>query len=403
MALEWRIPFIRLLDQAGGSIRILENENEPLFRGSGYGVCLPVALMSQVPVVSAVLGSVAGLPAVWAAEAHWNIMTKNTSEVFVAGPPVVDRAFHLRTTKVELGGYKVQAYQSGVIDNVAEDEEDLFRQIRLFLSYLPENVWQQPPRVEGGDAPTRREEELLSIIPKDSKKVYDIRQLISHIVDKDSIFELSPFFGRSFVTILARMDGYPVAIMSNDCRWFGGAQTAAACEKMTRFVDLADTFHIPVVYLVDVPGFMIGVDSEKEGTLRKAARLWFAVHQATVPWVSVIIRRCYGVAGGVRNRRTGLNFTYAWPSSRRGPLPLEGGVMAAYRQEIETATDPEARRIEIEKRIERASSWARFAGTFDNTEVIDPRDTRPLLCQFVRDAWQVTATQLGPKLRGIRP
>jgi acetyl-CoA carboxylase carboxyltransferase component len=152
-----------------------------------------------------------------------------------------------------------------------------------------------------------------------------------------------------------------------------------------------------------VPGFMIGLDSEKEGTLRKAARLWFAVNQATVPWVSVIIRRCYGVAGGVRNRRTGLNFTYAWPSSRRGPLPLEGGVMAAYRQEIETATDPEARRIEIEKRIERASSWARFAGTFDNTEVIDPRDTRPLLCQFVRDAWQVTATQLGPKLRGIRP
>ena len=403
MSLEWRIPLIRLLEAAGGSVRTFEAIGRTYVPDSPW-VVPGVTLMGHVPVVSAVLGSAAGWVAIMAEIAHWSIMPKDTSELFVAGPPLIERALGIRTTKEEVGDYRVHCYQTGVIDNLAEDEEDVFRQIKVFLSYLPQNVWQPPPRVETDDNPNRRDEELLSIIPKDRSKLYDIRQLISHIVDKDSAFELSPFYGRSLVTLLARMDGYPVAVLRNDCGWFGGAQTAAACEKMVRFVDLADTFHLPVIYLVDVPGFMIGPESEKEGTLRKAARALFAMYQATTPWISVLMRKCYGVAGSVHGSNARLNLRYAWPSAEWGSLPVAGGAMAAFRREIEAAPDPEAKRVEIENRLDQLSSPFRTAEAFGVEEIIDPRDTRPLLCEFVRRAQDIAATQLGPKARvGVRP
>lgn len=404
LSLERHIPFIRLLDSAGGSVLSIEARGRTLLLGNPELGTARVALMAQVPVISAVLGSIAGYPPVDAASSHWSVMTKNTSELFVAGPPLVKQALSIDTTKQELGNYKVHVYQSGVIDNVAEDERDAFRQMRLFLSYLPQNVWQQPPRVETGDDPNRSDEELLSIIPRNRKKLYDIRQLIKHIVDKDSIFELSPFYGRSVVTLLARMDGYPVALMSNDCRSYGGAQTAAGCEKMMRFVDFADTFHLPIIYLVDCPGFMIGLESEKEGIERKAARLFFALAQLTVPGIPIILRRSYGVAGALHGCVSRLNLRYAWPSGEWGSLPLEGGVMAAYRKEIEAAADPEAKRAEIENRLAQLRSPFRTAEVFGVEEIIDPRDTRPLLCDFVREAQEISAAQLGPKSRvGMRP
>lgn len=408
LAIEWRIPYIRLIEEPGGSVRGIESRGKPgprrIQASRGHSLLtISMPLMSQVPVISAVLGTAAGYAAIWVAEAHWSIMTKKTSQVFVAGPAVVDRAMGINLTKEELGNHKVHAYQSGVVDNVAEDEEDLFRQIRLFLSYMPQNVWQQPPRIETGDDPNRREEELLSIIPRDRRKTYDIRKLIKHIVDKDSTFELSPYYGRCFVTMLARMDGYPVAVMSNDCTWYGGAQTAAGAEKMMRFIDLADTFHLPIIYLVDVPGFMIGPDSEKEAMVRKAARAHFAVEQATVPWITVVLRRRFGVAGGIHQSKARACLNYAWPSATMGAMPMQGGVSAAYRKEIESAPDPEARLLELEELGDRLNSAFRSAESMAFDEIIDPRDTRSILCEFVRRAQEVTATQLGPKLRGIRP
>jgi acetyl-CoA carboxylase carboxyltransferase component len=403
MAQEWRIPLVRLLEAVGGSVRTFEEIGRTYVPESQW-IVPAVALMGQVPVVSAVLGSAAGWVAIMAAVAHWSIMTRTTSELFVAGPPLIERALSTHISKEEVGSYKIHAYKSGVIDNVGEDERDVFRQIRLFLSYLPQNVWQLPPRVETGDDPNRRDEELLSIIPRDRKKPYDIRQLINHIVDRDSVFELSPFYGRSLVTLFARMDGYPVAVMSNDCRWFGGAQTAAASEKMVRFMDLADTFHLPIIYLVDQPGFMIGQESEEEGTVRKGARALFAMYQVTTPWISVIIRKCYGVAGAIHRSNIRLDLRYAWPSAEWGSLPIAGGAMAAFRREIEAAPDPEAMRIQIEKRLEQLTSPFRTAEAFGVEEMIDPRETRPLLCEFVRRAWEINATQLGPKSRvGVRP
>lgn len=405
MAMEWHMPYVRLVEEPGGSVRGIESQIKPAAR-----IHVPtnslnnsMKLMEVVPVVSGAMGSVAGYAAIWMTESHWSIMTKNTSEIFVAGPPVVSRALGIDMTKQELGGYKVHAYKSGVVDNVAENDYDLINQIKLFLSYMPQSVWDQPVRSEPVDDPNRREEELISVLPRDKRKMYSIRKLISLIMDKDSIFELCPYYGKSFVVMLAKLDGYPVMIFSNDCKYYGGAQTSAACEKMERFVDLADSFHLPVIYLVDVPGFMVGPEAELEGIERKSARAHFAVAQATVPWISVLLRRRFGVAGGIHGSKARLNFTYAWPSANVAAMPLEGGVKAVYKSEIESAPDPAAKQAEIEQRLERLNSAFRTGESMMYDEMIDPRDTRPLLCEFVREAYKVTKTQLGPKYRSIRP
>jgi acetyl-CoA carboxylase carboxyltransferase component len=396
------MPLVCLYYGAGGSVT----------EGGDYTI-VPVnlgwatltELMGLVPVVAANLGTSAGWIAVQVAFSHWNVMTKK-SELFVAGPPVVKRGLYVDITKEALGNYRVHAYQSGVVDNVAEDDADALRQIKLFLSYLPSSVWQQPPRGKMEDDPNRRDEELISIIPRDTRKTYDIRRLIRHIVDKDSLFEYAPYYGSAVVTALARLNGYPVAIISNDCKRLGGAQDAPAAEKMLKFIDLADTFHLPIIYMMDAPGYMIGPDSEKTGPERKAVRVHAAMHQATVPWVTVLLRRSFGVAGAGHGQYNRLNLRFSWPSGRWGSLPIEGGALAEFRREIEAAPDPEAKRMEIEKRLVEMASPLRTANHFSLMgveEVIDPRDTRPILCEFAGQAQAVTATQLGPKYRTMRP
>ena len=203
MAIEWKIPYIRLVEEPGGSVRGIEEHAMPArqIHTPPQSLTYTMPLMYQVPVVSAALGAVAGYAAIWMAEAHFSIMTKGNCDIFVAGPPVTQRAFGITQTKAEIGSYKIHAFKSGVVDNVAEDEDDVFRQIKRFMSYMPQNVWEQPKRIDPVDDPERRDEELISIIPRDRKKVYDIRKLISHIVDKDSMFEMTPYFGRSFVIL----------------------------------------------------------------------------------------------------------------------------------------------------------------------------------------------------------
>ena len=251
-----------------------------------------------------------------AGDCHFSVMTKD-SETFVGGPPMVKQALGMTMTKQELGNYKVQAEAAGAIHNVAEDEPDAFDQIRRFLSYLPSNVWQLPPRVEPKDDPNRRDEELLSLIPRDRHRAYDVYQLIESVMDRDSTFEISRLFGRSLVTMLARLDGFPVAVIANDCRYYGGAMTPDACLKYERFVDFANTFHLPVIYFCDIPGFMVGLSSEKQGIIRFANRAMFAAREATIPYVTIVIRRLYGVAGGAA-KSNGLGVRYAWPSGRIG-------------------------------------------------------------------------------------
>ncbi|MDD4860361.1 MAG: carboxyl transferase domain-containing protein [Dehalococcoidales bacterium] len=402
MAIARKMPLVCLYEGAGGSVT---EGGDAQIVPVNFGWAALTEQMYTAPLVAANLGTAAGWIAVQAAFCHFNVMTKS-AEMFVAGPPLVKRALDIDIDKHTLGDYKVHVYESGVVDNVAEDEEDAFRQIRQFLSYLPQNVWHQPPRMDTGDDPNRREEELISIVPEDPVKSFNVRKMIKLIADKDSTFEIAQHYGKSVVTMLARIDGYPVAIMSNDSRFYGGATDVPGAEKMLKFIDLADTFHIPTIYMMDVPGFMIGPDAERTGPERKAVRVHAAMHQSTVPWASIIVRRCFGVAGSGLGPYNNMLLRYSWPSGKWGSLPTAGGALAEFRREIEAAADPEAKRLELEALLKKRSSPLRSAvnfGLFGLEDIIDPRDTRAVLVEFVRQAQEVTRTQVGRKFRGMRP
>jgi acetyl-CoA carboxylase carboxyltransferase component len=243
----------------------------------------------------------------------------------------------------------------------------------------------------------------MSFIPRNRRTTYDVRKLIRTVMDKDSTFEISNLFGRALVTMLARVDGFAVGVIANDCRRDGGAMTPDACIKFEHFVDFCDTFHLPIVYFCDVPGFMVGIDSEKQGIIRFANRAMFAVREASIPYITIVTRRLYGVAGGAA-KTNGMAVRYAWPSAESGSLVAEGGVQAAFRREIETSPDPEAKRKEIEERFIRLASVLKQPGLAAPMEIVDPRDTRPLVIDYVRKTHAMNAAQLGPKVRvGMRP
>ena len=226
---------------------------------------------------------------------------------------------------------------------------------------------------------------------------------MGHVVDEGSLFEIGAKYGPSLVVGLARLDGYPVGIVANDPAHVGGALTAAGSEKLTRFVDLCDTFHLPVVNFVDQPGFMIGRAAEGAGTLKQGVRAIAAIYQASIPWATVVVRRIYGVAGAGHQNHSRFNFRVAWPSGEWGSLPIEGGVMAAYRRDIEAAEDPEAFRADLERRMVQLRSPFRTAEAFNAEDIIDPRQTRPILCEWLSLASRVLPTLVGPTARHMRP
>jgi acetyl-CoA carboxylase carboxyltransferase component len=330
-------------------------------------------------------------------------MPRGTAQVFVAGPPVVRRALGREVGKDELGGAHIHARGSGAVDNEAVDEDDALAQIRRFLSYLPSSVWELPPRAEPADDPERRDVWLLEAVPRDRRKPHDVRRILGAVLDRGSLFELGRYYGRPVVTGLARLDGIPIGVVANDPRQRGGVVDADASHKLVRFVDLCDTFHLPVVNFVDNPGFEIGVEAERRGTIRAGVRALTSVYQATVPWCSVIVRRVFGVAGAGHGAHHRLNLRYAWPSAEWGSLPIEGGVEAAYRRQIEAAADPDALRAELEAKLASLRSPLLTAEAFGIEEIIDPRDTRPLLVEWVRRAVSLLPSALGPKARGTRP
>jgi acetyl-CoA carboxylase carboxyltransferase component len=404
MARELRLPIVRLVDGTGGggSVKTLD-EMKRTYVPANPAWDTVVALLSEVPVVGACMGSVAGLGAARVVTSHFSLMVRGTSQLFVAGPPVVERGVGEVVTKEELGGSHIHSHGSGAVDNEVESEDEAFAAIRRFLSYLPSNVWQVPSRRPPDDDPRRREEALVSIVPRNRRRGYDVRRLLGLVLDRDSFFEIGRHYGSPLVTGLARLDGFPVGVLASDPLAGGGGLDAPASEKMTRVIDLCDTFHLPCVNFVDQPGFLIGVAAERAGTIRYGARALAAVYQATVPWVSVLVRRVFGVAGAAHGNASGLNLRYAWPSGDWGSLPIEGGVQAAYRRDIEASPDPDARRRELEQKLDALRSPFRTAEAFGVEEIIDPRDTRPLLCEWVATAYDLLPAELGPKRRGCRP
>jgi acetyl-CoA carboxylase carboxyltransferase component len=405
MANELRIPLVRLVDGTGGggSVKSLE------MMGFTYvpfipGMDLAVENLSLVPVAAAALGPVAGLGAARVVASHFSVIVRGTAQLFVAGPPVVAAAMGETPDKEELGGARAQA-RAGAVDNEAADEDDAFAQVKRFLSYLPANVWEAPPSVAASDPRDRREQDLLAIVPRERRKPYKARRILEAVFDRGSLFELGVRYGRPLITALARLDGRPVGVLCSDPNHYAGGLNADASEKMTRFVDICDQFRLPVVNFVDQPGFVIGTEAERAGTIRRGTRALCAVYQASVPWVSVIVRKVFGVAGAAHGNAERLNLRFAWPSGDWGSLPIEGGIEAAYRRELESADDPVALRDEIEARLNAVRSPFRTAERFGVEEIIDPRETRPLLCDWAERAHELVSYELasGPKARGVRP
>ena len=397
---EYRLPLVRLIEGTGGggSVKSLDMDSRTYIPGNP-GWDWVVKNLSTVPVIALALGPVAGLGAARAVTSHFSIMVEKLSQMFVAGPPVVKRVGE-DLTKEELGGSEIHS-KNGAIDIVVQSEEDAIEMTKDILSYLPSSVYELPPRGNVNDDPNRKDEWLIDFIPKDRRKVYKSRKIIETVFDKSSFIEFGKNSGQSVVAGLARLDGWPVGVLGSDPYFYGGGWTAEASNKVTRFVDIAETFHLPVVHLVDNPGFVIGLESEKQATIRHGARALTAVYQASVPWCSIILRKVFGVAGAAHMNASRVHYRYAWPSGDWGSLPMEGGIEAAFKSDLEKSDDPERLLKEIEERMEMVRSPFRTAESFLAEEIIDPRDTRRLLCEFANLAAPIRTP--GKTSFGLRP
>jgi propionyl-CoA carboxylase beta chain len=396
MAHELKLPLIRMIDGTGGggSVKTLEQIGATYIPAvTPWGDV--VTNLDTVPVVALALGPTAGLGAARIVASHYSIMVKGLSQIFAAGPAVVDAMGEAwrdapqshENAKEALGGSAIHT-RNGVVDDEVASEAEAFARARHFLSFMPEYVGQHARRIGTGDPADRREEALLSLVPRGDKQVYSMRRALELILDNGTLFEIGRNWGRAAITALARLDGWPVAVLASDPSFLGGSWDAKTSEKVERFVRLADQFRLPIVHLVDNPGFMIGREAEVAGTIRYGVQAMNAVYKATVPLASVVMRRAYGIAGSAMSNADRYQYRFCWPSGDWGSLPIAGGLEVAYKSEIEAAEDPAAELAAIRARLARVTSPFRSAERFNVEDIIDPRDTRPLLCEFAGLAWR---------------
>jgi acetyl-CoA carboxylase carboxyltransferase component len=397
------IPLVRLHDGAGFNIATMLETDKVTMPGATDGATL-VELLATVPILTGILGPVAGGSAGFAMMSHWSCMVKNTSCLFTAGPPVVKRSLGVDTTKEELGGSHIHTHISGAVENEAEDEDDCLRQIRACLSYLPSNVWSAPPYQQPTDRPDRQEEELLSIVPRNKRHAYDMHRIIRLVVDDNEFFEVQPFWGASLITGFARLNGQPICVFANSPKVRAGAIDHQAADKHTRFMEICDQFGLPIVYFVDVPGLMVGPNAEANGVIRKGMRAFWMTHSITVPLLNVNVRRCYGFGGAITSNGSRMTTRLAWPSAEFGGIPIEGGVDAAFKRVIEAAPDPDEKRKEIVARLDRLTSPFPVGENIGVDDIIDPRETRPRLIRALESAIPAMDHRRGVKSRaGVRP
>ncbi len=391
LAHQLRLPLIRLVDSAGGSVKLLMQIGGTKI--PEYPSWPANELLKTVPVVGVALGACAGQGAIKVLSSHFSVMVREQAQVMAAGPHVVRQAYAQDVDKNELGGHMVHR-KSALVHNEAEDEADALAQVQRFLSYLPRSVFHLAPVTPPSDDPRRADDWLKNAIPRDRRKIYDPRKILASVMDQGSVFEIGRYQGGSVITALARLNGVPVGVIANDPKVQGGAMTLQAAYKMERHVKLCSQFGLPVVNFVDQPGNQTGLEAEVAGTLLGATRVGEALHDCTSPWVSILMRRCFGMAGALHGPKYGeaLNLRYAWPSARWGSIPIEGGVMAAHKAEIENAPDPAAKRAELEAFYLNMTSPFRTAEKFGIMDIIDPRETRAILCDWVEDAWALITT-----------
>ena len=377
LAMKVGAPVIGLNDSGGARIQ------EGVASLAGYGDIFfrNVLASGVIPQISAIMGPCAGGAVYSPALTDFIIMVEKTSHMFITGPNVIKAVLGQEVTFEELGGALVHNKKSGVAHFIVKNEEECMQLIRTLLSYLPSNNMEDPPVVDTGDDPNRMDAELAEIIPDDPDKPYDVKEVIHHVVDNGEFLEVQPLWAPNIVIGFARLNGRTIGIVANQPLYYAGALDINSSIKAGRFVRFCDAFNIPIVTFVDVPGFLPGIDQEHGGIIRNGAKLLYAYCEATVPKITVILRKAYGGAYDVMgSKHSGADINLAWPTAEIAVMGAEGAINIIFRKELAKAKDPEKRRMELvaEYRRKFANPYvAAEKGYID--DVIEPTETRPRL------------------------
>ena len=374
MALKMGCPIIGMMDSGGARIQ------EGVASLSGYAAIFHNIIQSSgiIPQISVIMGPAAGGAVYSPALTDFVFMVNNTSYMFVTGPNVVKEVLNEDVTFDELGGAEIHARKSGVAHMIYDDEENTIMALKKFLTYLPSNNVENPPLVQEENPTPDINEKLRDIVPDDPNKAYDVKEVINLIIDKNSFFETAELFAPNLVTGLARLKGKTIGVVANQPKVLAGVLDIDSSIKGARFIRFCDAFNIPILTLEDVPGFLPGVDQEHAGIIRNGAKLLFAYSEATVPRITVILRKAYGGAFIVMNSKSlGGDFSFAWPTAEIAVMGPDGAVAILYRKELAESSDPDELKKELVKkyRDKIANPFiADESGYID--EVIDPALTR---------------------------
>jgi len=377
MAISAGAPLVSLNDGAGARIQ------EGVSALAGYGGIFQrnTKASGVIPQISVMLGPCAGGAAYSPALTDFVFAVRDISQMFITGPDVVQAVTGAEVTQNGLGGADVHAGTSGVVHFAYDDEETCLAEVRYLLALLPSNNRELPPTQHREDPADRRGDALLDLVPADGSRSYDIHAVIEEIVDDGEFMEVHAAWAPNIVCALASVDGHVVGVVANQPASMAGVLDIEASEKAARFVQFCDAFNIPLVTLVDVPGFLPGVDQEHDGIIRRGAKLLYAYCNATVPRISVVLRKAYGGAYIVMDSQSiGTDLALAWPSNEIAVMGAEGAASVVFRREIAAADDPEEmrqRKIDEYRRELVHPYYAAERGLVD--DVIDPRDTRPVL------------------------
>ncbi|MEZ5075959.1 MAG: acyl-CoA carboxylase subunit beta [Solirubrobacterales bacterium] len=384
MALSKRMPFVWLLDSAGARI---QEATGSLFAGSGQLFREEVEMSGVIPMVAAMMGPCAAGTAYIPALSDFVPMVSGQGAMALAGPHLTKAVTGEDITMEELGGAKVHCRKSGVGDLEVADDEQCIEAIKDYLSYFPSSWEEKPPVRAESDPAGRMSEKLMEIVPDSNRKPYDMYEVIAEIVDDGEWFDLKPRFGRSVITCFARFGGQPVGIVANQPKHLAGVLDNDSSDKAARFINLCDAFNVPLVFLQDIPGFMVGSKVEQAGIIRHGAKLLYAISRATVPKVTVVVRKAYGAGYYVMcGRGYEPDLIVAWPGAEISVMGAEGAVEIIGRSALEAAEDPEAAREAMLNAVRERIDPYIAAGNAVIDDIIDPRETRPTIVEALRMA-----------------
>jgi methylmalonyl-CoA decarboxylase subunit alpha len=384
MALQKRMPFIWLLDSAGARI---QEASGSLFAGSGHLFREEVTMSGVIPLVAAMLGPCAAGTAYIPGLSDFVPMVVGQGAMALAGPHLTKAVTGEDISMEDLGGAKVHCRKSGVGDLEVKDDHECIEAVKTYLSYFPANCEQRPPLRQTSDPDDRMSEKLLDIVPESARQPYDMYDVIAEIVDDGEWFDIKPKFAKTLITCLARFGGQPVGIVANQPKQLGGILENDSADKAARFINLCDAFNIPLVFLQDVPGFMVGSKVEHAGIIRHGAKMLYAVSRATVPKITVVVRKAYGAGYYVMcGKAYEPDLIVAWPSAEISVMGPEGAVNIIGRSAIEAAEDPDAKRAEMIAEVKQIIDPYIAAGNALIDDVIDPRETRPTIIRGLRMA-----------------